>query len=187
MKKFSRLFIFSVICAVLFISFPAHVNAQVSPDTARLLRNVNIQVLAHPMNPRDFTLQFLDGGSAVLSSYKDKVVILNFWATWCPPCRAEMPSMETFYRRYKEQGLEILAVDLREDANTVRQFVRNNGYNFPVLLDINGKAGSSYGVEAIPTTYIINREGKIIGRIVGSISWDTPQVFTAFDALLSGR
>jgi peroxiredoxin len=78
----------------------------------------------------------------------------------------------------------MLAVNLRENNNTVRQFINRYRYTFPVPLDLDGRVGSSYGIEVIPTTFIIDREGKIIGRIVGSIYWDTPQVIAAFDALL---
>jgi len=182
MKKIGLVF-----CAIFFTLLPLQANAQVSAETARLLRNANIQVPSQRTTPRDFTLQLLSGGNATLSSYKGKVVILNFWATWCPPCREEMPSMEVLYRRYNSQGLEILAVDLREDINTVRQFIQSNRYTFPVLLDTNGRTGNIYGVVSIPTTYIIDREGMIVGRIIGSIHWDTPQVFAAIEALLGGR
>ena len=159
-------------------------NTQTTPDTARLLSNARIQVLSQPMNPQDFTLTLLNGGNATLSAYKGKTLILNFWATWCPPCRAEMPSMETLYQRYKGQGLEILAVNIGENADTVQQFMQKNGFTFPVPLDLDSRIGAKYGIEAIPTTFIIDKEGKIIGRIVGSIHWDTPQVYDAFDALL---
>jgi DsbE subfamily thiol:disulfide oxidoreductase len=190
MKIFSGKTILSllILCAVFFVLLPQQVNAQasaqVSEELARLLRNARIQVLNQRTEPNDFTLPLLNGETITLSSLKGKVVVLNFWATWCPPCREEMPSMETLYKRYKDMGLEMLAVNLRENNNTVRQFIQRHGYTFPVPLDQHGRVGSVYGVEAIPTTYIIDREGKITGRIVGSIHWDTPQVFAAFDALL---
>jgi len=181
MKKI--ILITAVICAA-FIILPQSAEAQVSTDAARLLQVARIQVLNQPMVPRDFTLQLLSGASASLSSYKGKVVILNFWATWCPPCRAEMPSMENLYQRFKDNGLEILAVNMGENPITVRLFIQNNRHTFPVPLDSNNRIGALYGVEAIPTSYILDRDGKIIARIVGSIHWDTPQVITAFDALL---
>jgi len=174
-------------CAVFLFFLPPQINAQISQETAALFRNAKIQVLNQPMTPQEFTLSLLSGGNASLSDYKGKVVILNFWATWCPPCRAEMPSMETLYQRFNSQGLEILAVDIGENANTVRQFIQNNKYTFPVMLDSNSRISRIYGIEAIPTSYILDREGKIAARVVGSISWDTPQVFAAFQAFLAGR
>ncbi|MCL2804830.1 MAG: TlpA family protein disulfide reductase [Treponema sp.] len=173
-----------IIFGLIFCSFILPVGAQVSPETANLLRGARIQVLPQRQLPQDFTLQNLNGENVTLSSYKGKVVLLNFWATWCPPCRDEMPSMETLYKRYKNQGLELLAVNLRENPAAVRQFIQRGGYTFPIPLDTNGRVSGNYGVEAIPTTYVIDREGMIIGRIVGAIHWDTPQVFAAFDALL---
>jgi len=173
--------------AVLSVCLTQQVNAQVSQEAARLLGSARIQVLNQPIDARNFTLPLLNGGSASLSDYRGKVVILNFWATWCPPCRAEMPSMETLYQRYNNRELEMLTVNLRENAGTVRRFIQSNGYTFPVLLDADGRVGASYGVEAIPTSFIIDRQGKIIGRLVGAIHWDTPQVFAAFEALLNSR
>jgi peroxiredoxin len=172
------------VCAVFLLFLPNHAEAQVSAEAARSLRDANIQVLGQRIDSRDFTLPLLAGENATLSSYRGKVVILNFWATWCPPCRVEMPSMETLYQRFNDQGLEILAVDIGEGASTVQQFIRSAGYTFPVLLDGANRVSSVYGIEAIPTTYIIDREGKIVGRVVGSIMWDNQRVITAIDALL---
>jgi len=93
--------------------------------------------------------------------------------------------METLYQRYKEKGLEMLAVNLSESEGQVRQFMNSHGYTFPVMMDGNGRIGGLYGIRSIPTTLIIDREGKIIARVVGSIYWDTPQVFAAFEALLN--
>jgi thiol-disulfide isomerase/thioredoxin len=174
------------LCAVVFF-FPQPVNAQMSSDAASLLGRANIQVFNQRVEPYDFNLALLGGGNVSLSSFRGKVVILNFWATWCPPCRTEMPSMETLYQHYKDQGLEMLAVNIRENRNIVQRFIRSNNYTFPILMDVDGRVAGIYGIEAIPTTFIIDREGKIIGRLVGSIYWDTPQVFAAFEALLNSR
>jgi len=167
--------------------FPHQATAQVSADAVQAFRNANIRILDQRATPRDFTLPLLDGGNATLSSYRGEVVILNFWATWCPPCREEMPSMENLYQRFKDDGLEILAVDIGESAGTVRQFVQNFGYTFPILMDTNNRVASIYGIQAIPTSLILDREGRIIARIVGSIYWDTPRMIDAFDALLKSR
>jgi len=179
---------FLIISGALFLFLLPQLSfAQMSDEAARLLKNAKIQVYPKAANPHNFTLPLLSGENATLSSFRGKVVILNFWATWCPPCRAEMPSMEILYKRYKDQGLEILAVDIGENANTVRQFIQKNNYSFPVLLDTTKQTSAIYGVEAIPTTYIIDRNGKIIGRIIGSINWDTQQIFNAFEKLLSSK
>ncbi|MCL2209382.1 MAG: TlpA family protein disulfide reductase [Treponema sp.] len=153
-------------------------------DTAQLLLAANIKAVEPRKEPRDFTLEILDDENTSLSSHKGKLVLLNFWATWCPPCVREMPSMNNLYNQYKNKGFEILAVNLREDSNTVRQFIQDNDYSFPVLLDSDGNVGSVYGVEMIPTSYLIDREGKIAGMIIGSIYWDTLQVMAAVESLL---
>ena len=134
---------------------------------------------------RDFSLPTLTGETQSLSSLKGKVVFLNFWATWCGPCRAEMPSMESLYNSYKEKGLEILAVNCSEGQRDVLAFMNSNKLSFPALLDSDGKVSAMYGIQAIPTTYLIDRENKIIGRIVGSIDWDTPEIRAVLDLLLN--
>jgi len=179
-----NVFVILILCISFLTCMPKQVSAQASDELANLLRNARIQVNNQRTDPIDFSLSLLDGENTTLSSYNGQVVVLNFWATWCPPCRDEMPSMETLYQRYKNQGLEMLAVNLRENKNTVQQFIQRYNYTFPIPLDLDGRVGSRYGITSIPTTYIIDKEGKIIGRIIGSIHWDTPQVFALFDALL---
>jgi thiol-disulfide isomerase/thioredoxin len=124
-------------------------------------------------------------GSTRLEDYRGKVLFLNLWATWCGPCRAEMPSMEKLYRRFKDKGLEILAVNLQEQKADVEAFMRRNKLTFPAALDGDGRIARQYGVMGIPTSYILDRQGRVILRLVGSINWDDPQIFAAFEALLA--
>jgi len=179
LKNRAAVFFFCMIFLV-----PRYLEAQVSPEAEKAFREAKIRILKERKEPINFNLPLLNGGNVSLSSYKGKVVILNFWATWCPPCRAEMPSMEILYQRLKSRGLEILAVDIGEGEDAVRQFIKNNRYTFPVLLDKDTRIGTQYGVSAIPTTFILDRQGKIISMIVGSIEWNNPKVITAFEALL---
>jgi peroxiredoxin len=183
MNSFSVLAVF---CAA-FLFFPQEAKAQVSSEAIKAFQEAKVPLLRQQMDSINFTLPLLDGENATLSAYKGKVVILNFWATWCQPCRIEMPSMEILYKRFKNNGLEILAVDGGENDATVRQFVQNSNYTFPVLMDRNGRVNSVYGIQYIPTSFIIDREGKIISMIVGSIRWDTSGIINAFDALLKSR
>ncbi|MDR2759868.1 MAG: TlpA family protein disulfide reductase [Spirochaetaceae bacterium] len=143
-----------------------------------------IPVLREPVSLIDFALPLLDGTTRNTKDLRGKVLFLNFWATWCGPCRAEMPSMETLYRRFKNRGLEFLAVNLQESRPVAAAFMDQLGLSFPVALDKLGSTGAAYGVRSIPTTYIVNREGKIIARITGSLNWDNPKLFSAFDVLL---
>jgi thiol-disulfide isomerase/thioredoxin len=90
-----------------------------------------------------------------------KVVLLNFWATWCPPCRLEMPQLQTLHERYRDKGLQILAINVEEDEKTVRDFLSQRTLSFPVLLDREGLVAARYGVEAFPTTVLLDAEGKV--------------------------
>ena len=120
-----------------------------------------------------------------LKDLQGKVVFLNFWATWCGPCRDEMPSMEALYTQYKDKGLEIIAVNVRESSKEVLAFMNEYSLSFPAVLDSDGRVSNSYGIQAIPTSFIIDREGKIITRLVGSIDWDTPEIRAAIESLLA--
>lgn len=123
----------------------------------------------------DFEVKDLKGQSVKLSSFKGKVVLLNFWATWCPPCRQEMPSLEKLYQSMRgNQDFVIVTVDLQEEASVVKEFLSKNAYHFPVFLDATGAASGPYSVEAIPTTYVIDRAGRVIGGVQGAHEWDGP-------------
>jgi peroxiredoxin len=151
---------------------------------AKAFAEAGITVPRDKVDPIDFTLPLLNGTRQKLSDLKGKVVFLNFWATWCPPCRQEMPSMETLYQRFKGQGLEVLAVDCQEEAGDVSAFMRRNKLSFPAALDESGGVSGSYGIEAIPTTYVIGRDGKILLKVVGSLNWNHQKIIAAFETLL---
>jgi thiol-disulfide isomerase/thioredoxin len=144
-----------------------------------------IPLLKNRALAEDFSLPLLNGGARSLDELKGKVVFLNFWATWCPPCRAEMPSMETLYRRLGEKGLEFLAVDIQEKQKPVEAFIKERGLTFPVALDESGWISGIYGIRSIPSTFIIDRDGSIIAVAVGGRKWDSPEVIAAFEALLN--
>jgi thiol-disulfide isomerase/thioredoxin len=155
-------------------------------QVTRAFADAGLPVFRERVASMDFSASPADaeGGSLTLAGLKGKVVFLNFWATWCGPCRAEMPSMEALYRRFKAEGLEILAVNFRENKKTVDAFTEQFNLSFPVSLDLSGRINRIYGVEAFPTTYILDREGKIVTRVVGSLNWNTPELFAAFETLL---
>ncbi|NQT30127.1 MAG: TlpA family protein disulfide reductase [Candidatus Saganbacteria bacterium] len=119
----------------------------------------------------DFTLYDLAGKSHTLSDYKGKVVFLNFWATWCPPCRTEMPAMQKLFLDSDKSKFVMLAVDINQKKRVVADFAKTNGYTFPILLDTNGKVSDKYQVSGIPATFIIDKSGNIVNRIIGSRHW----------------
>lgn len=118
----------------------------------------------------DFKLKDLNGKEVSLSDYKGKKVFLNFWASWCPPCKAEMPEMEKLYQETKDSDLVILAVNLAEDKSTVQKFISGNKYNFPVLLDSDNSVAIKYQVASIPTSYFIDKDGNIVAKHIGSMT-----------------
>jgi thiol-disulfide isomerase/thioredoxin len=120
----------------------------------------------------DFTLVNLDGAPINLTAtvQKNRVTLVNFWATWCGPCKREIPDLISFYRDYKGQKVELLAVNIGESTYTARQFVQAAGMNFPILLDSDQYVASQYQVRGIPTTYIIDGKGRVRDQIVGSTS-----------------
>ncbi len=128
-----------------------------------------------PMAP-DFTLKDLDGKSHRLSDYRGQVVILNFWATWCPPCRREMPSMERAWHRLQKNGAVILAVDVGEDLDTVYTFLADIPVSFPLLLDEDAEIVSRFPIRGLPTTYVVDPSGHLVYQAVGGREWDNPDV-----------
>ncbi|ERI89551.1 thiol-disulfide oxidoreductase ResA domain protein [Clostridiales bacterium oral taxon 876 str. F0540] len=118
----------------------------------------------------DFKIKDLNGKEVSLSDYKGKKVFLNFWASWCPPCKAEMPDIERLYQETKDSDLVILAVNLAEDNTTVQNFIKNNKYSFPVLLDPDNDAAIKYQIVSIPTSYFIDKEGNVVAKHIGSMT-----------------
>jgi thiol-disulfide isomerase/thioredoxin len=116
----------------------------------------------------DFTLATLAGGEVRLSDFRGKVVLLNFWATWCGPCRDEMPLFEQAMTDHAERGLVVLAVNVRERPGTVRPFVERLALTYPIALDEAGRIARRYRVRSYPTTYFVGRDGTIEGRRVGA-------------------
>ena len=122
-----------------------------------------------------------------LNSYSDKLIILNFWATWCAPCLEEMPTFEKLYRRYRSQGLTVLAVSLdKGNSEKVKKFTDSNNFTFPVLLDSKGIAETRYPSFTIPFTYVIDKKGRIAARVDGAKNWATNETFEALEILVKG-
>lgn len=120
----------------------------------------------------DFYLPDLDGIYTRLSEYKGKVIFLNFFGTWCPPCRNEMPSMQKLHEKMNVSDFEMIAVSVDQGGSKrVKDFVSKNGYTFKVLLDVNGSAAKKYSVSSIPATFIIDKNGNIVAHVIGERDW----------------
>jgi peroxiredoxin len=118
----------------------------------------------------------LEGAVHSLPEYQGKVVFLNFWATWCGPCKVEMPAMEALYQDFQSQGLEILAVSVdQQGAVVTRPFKEAMGLSFPILHDLDFQVGLSYGARTLPMTFVIDRTGVIRQRVYGARDWNSPE------------
>ena len=132
----------------------------------------------------EFTLKDLNGKDVSLKDFSGKVVFLTFWATWCGPCIIEMPSMEKLYRQFKDDGLIIVAINFQESRKQVKVFMDNFRLTFPALLDQKGEVGGLYGVFSLPTTYLIDPEGRLIGGAIGARDWEKRAAQELIKALL---
>jgi peroxiredoxin len=133
-----------------------------------------------------FTLSTLDGQEVSLQQYRGKVIFLNFWATWCIPCREEMPAMEQLHQAFQQQGLAMLAVNLKESPDKVKAFFDQHRLSYTALLDESGSVFRDYTVMGLPTTYLISREGTLLARGVGGRDWTRAEGKDLIRALLAG-
>ena len=143
-----------------------------------------------------FELPTIDGETVSLEQYRGQVVVLNFWATWCPPCVYEMPSMERLYQDLRAEGFVVLGVSVDVDPGAadaqgrsqgiVREYVDELAVTFPILLDPDRTVESLYNVSGLPTTYVIGRDGRIEGRVVGAREWDSEEYRSRMRELLDG-
>ena len=129
---------------------------------------------SEPVEPRaedaapDFQLQNLDGQDVSLSDFRGKPVLLNFWATWCGPCRGEMPYLEQIYQEWSNNGLILLTINIGESSSQIGDFMREYNLSMPVLLDIRKTIAEEYNITAIPTTFFIDKDGIIQEKIIGA-------------------
>ena len=140
-----------------------------------------------PLAPA-FTLPNMNAVPVSLADYRGKVVVLNFWASWCPPCRAEMPSMDQLYREMKGNNFTVLAVNVETNGRpAVTNFIKKIPISFPVLLDDAQKVSELYQVSGLPQTYIINKQGEIVQQITGAIDWNAPKTREFILSLIKGE
>lgn len=177
------------VVVLLFVAFS--LSAQEEMDLSRaeqLFFDSGFGVLKETTAAPDFTVQNLDGKTVSLSDYRGKVVLLNLWATWCPPCREEMPSMQTMYDELKGRGFTILAVAApnppRETREKIENFVADGQYSFPILIDSEYEVNGIYGTGSIPTSWVVDTDGNLVARLVGATDWTSDSITSAFEELL---
>jgi thiol-disulfide isomerase/thioredoxin len=134
-------------------------NPQLTAAMAKLTADDDVRAKA------DFTLSDLEGKSWTLRDLRGKVVLVNFWATWCPPCRKEMPDLDALYKKFKSQGLVILAID-DEEVGKIKPYLAEHPVSYPILLDPGRKTNESFRVDGIPKSFVYDREGKLVAQSI---------------------
>jgi len=147
----------------------------------------NLQEIKDPSPAPDFTLPDLERGRVSLKDFRGKLLMLNFWASWCVPCREEMPAMERLYQRYKDRGFVILGVNIKDDKKSAISFVRELKITFPIGFDPNGDVGLLYGAWGLPATYLIDARGIALARAWGPANWFSPGARELIEALLDAK
>ena len=158
-----------------------------SHQSDRLFEEMGITQIPPTPIPIDISLPDVDGMMVKFSDFKGKIVFLNFWATWCPPCRFEMPSMEKLHKKLKDRDFVMIAVDLQEPASVVKKFFKDYKLSFISLLDSEGEVAGLFGVRSIPSTFILDREGRIIGGAMGAREWDSKESVALFEHLMNEK
>ncbi len=144
--------------------------------------------LIRPSKPKqasDFTVSLVSGDTLKLAGQRGKPVLINFWATWCGPCREEMPAMERLYTRHRERGFVLLAVSVDSDVALVKPFLQRHKLTFPVALDAKMDLANAYGVRALPASFVIDRNGYLAALALGPRAWDNRAANTLVEGLLA--
>ena len=155
------------------------------PAMERLLEALDLGGYAPDDAAPPFDAVTLDGRAVSLPRLRGRVVFVTFWASWCRPCKEELPLFERLYRQHKSRGLTVLGINVREGVDTIRPFTKPLGLTFPLPLDADGDISRQYGVVGLPTTFLIDRDGRPVGRAVGPRVWDGAAARAIVGALLA--
>ena len=157
-------------------------NRTGSGDLDRLFSEMGVVKTRNAL-PVEVELNDPDGQTIRLSDFRGKIVFLNFWTTWCFDCRIEMPQMEKLHQKFKNRDFAMVTINLQESASQVKRFFNKFKLTFKALLDSDGEVGARFRITAIPTTFILNKDGIIIGKVIGSRKWGGGKAFALFDHL----
>jgi thiol-disulfide isomerase/thioredoxin len=152
-------------------------------ELARLFGDLGILQIAPNSEPLEIRLSDLAGRPVSLSDFRGKIVFINFWTTWCLACVIEMPSMEKLHQKFKDKDFVMVAINLQESAETVKQFFKEYKLTFITLLDITGDVSAGLGIHSIPTTFILDKNGSIIGKALGPRDWEGKKSVALFEYL----
>ncbi|NIR96654.1 MAG: TlpA family protein disulfide reductase [Gammaproteobacteria bacterium] len=155
------------------------------PEPASAADEPEVRQLTNRYLADGFYLKDLDGDLRRLEDFRGRVVLLNFWATWCPPCREEMPSMQQLYQDRTDEGLTVVAVSVdRGSPEEVRAYVEELELTFPVLHDRDNRVSDRYRIPGVPVSYLVDRRGRIAYKVLGSIDWSRESAIHAIEGLL---
>lgn len=133
----------------------------------------------------DISVVSLDNQQLTLSSLKGKVVLLNFWATWCPPCREEIPSMMKLNKFMSGKPYQMVCVSVDEGGKkAIEEFFKNSGFSLPAYLDPTGQAAKTYGITGVPETFVIDKNGILVKKVIGGLDWNSPEVISFLEDLM---
>ncbi|SIQ92296.1 Thiol-disulfide isomerase or thioredoxin [Alkalispirochaeta americana] len=184
-KRLPRRLLCVLAFAALSVAAAADVPPEIRAEQRELLSSLGFNSPSRRIEAIDFTAPLLSGGSTSLEEHRPNLVILNFWATWCPPCRIEKPALEQLHREFQGAGLKILSVNMQENPLQVRQYVHETGTTFPVLMDSSGRISATYGIRSIPTSYLISSEGTVLAVVQGALDWSAPRVIQTFRRIVA--
>lgn len=173
------------LAATLLVVAACSVALAEPPAVTGLLKRLDLVDYRAGTHPPDFTGHTADARQLSLSELRGKVVLINFWASWCRECRPEMPVLQSLHRELAARGLVIVGINAREDARAVARYAEELGLTFPLVLDPAGKINDLYGVIGLPTTFVVARDGRAVALAVGPRAWGSPPARALLDLLLA--
>ena len=183
-KIFSLLLILPILGLVVFSFLEIDIFAKTeTQELDRLFSDMGVLATPFPNDPVEVTLKDLNGQQVSLSDFRGKIVFINFWTTWCLACVIEMPSMEKLHQNFKDKDFVMLAINLQESASKIKQFYKEYKLTLTTLLDTTGAVGTGFGIRSIPTTYILDKNGRIIGKALGPREWESKESIALFEYL----
>jgi peroxiredoxin len=155
------------------------------PTLAELLKILNLSAYPSGLWPPPFSAQTVTGQAMSLADFQGRVVLVNFWASWCVECRPEMPLFERLHQDFAAQGLTVLGINFREEPQRMQQYAKELGLTFPLVLDPQGEISRVYGVIGLPTTFLVGRDGRPVAMAIGARAWGSTEVRTFIQTLLA--
>ena len=171
------------LCLILILLVSLSISAEGGEE--EFFSKIKINPIKGNRKTPDFALKDVKGKEVEIKKFRGKVVFLNFWATWCSPCKEEMPSMEVLHQLFKEKQFVLITISVDyEGQKTVKEFINKKQYTFSVLLDPDGETLDLFEVKGIPTTYVIDKKGRTVGKAIGPRDWSSQEVVSLINLLI---